>query len=185
MKRIILNFRGGFPALREGFEALGHEVVENQWTPEAAALEGAALCVADFVDCARKVGRTRALKKRLARAGTPLVALNRDAPFNRGVHPTRLAVLAWLKPFDGYASHSMQEARRYSRNTLYCPNAAREALYRVNEAQLEAMRDPARYRWDVSFFGNMDAGRYREHARRAEFLHVLKGKVEEYARIQK
>ena len=94
MKRIILNFRGGFPPLREGFEALGHEVVENQWTPEAAALEGAALCVADFVDCARKVGRTRALKKRLARAGTPLVALNRDAPFNRGVHPMQARVVA-------------------------------------------------------------------------------------------
>ena len=26
MKRIILNFRGGFQGLREGLEALGHEV---------------------------------------------------------------------------------------------------------------------------------------------------------------
>ena len=178
MKKVILNFRGGFPGLREGFEALGREVIENQWAPDASALEGAALCVADFVDCARRVRRTLGLKKRLARSGVPFVALNRDAPFNRGIHSTRLAVMAWLRPFDGYASHSMQSAAKFSARTLYCPNAAREALYHVNEEQLAAMRDPARYRWDVSFFGNLDAARHREHARRAEFLHVLKGRLE-------
>ncbi len=178
MKKIILNFRGGFAGLREGFEALGHEVIENQWLPDETALGDVALCVADFVDCARKLRRTLGLKKRLARARVPLVALNRDAPFNRGVHPTRLAVIAWLKPFDGYASHSMQSAGKFSAKTLYSPNAAREALYCVNEEHLEAMRDPAWYRWDVSFFGNMDARRYREHARRVEFLHVLKGSLE-------
>jgi spore maturation protein CgeB len=178
MKRIILNFRSGFPGLREGFEALGHEVVENQWTPEAAALQGAALCVADFVDCARRLRRTLALKARLARAGVPFVALNRDAPFNRGIHRARLAAVAWLKPFDGYASHSMQSAGRFAARALYCPNAAREALYHADQARLAAMRDPAWYRWDVSFIGNLDARRYREHARRVEFLHVLKGNLE-------
>jgi spore maturation protein CgeB len=178
MATILLNFGSGFAGLREGFEALGHEVVENQWTPDAAALDGAALCVADFVDCARQVRRTLGLKKRLAKARVPLIALNRDAPFNRGVHPTRLAVMAWLKPFDGYASHSMQAAGKFSARTLYCPNAAREALFQVNEEQLKVMRDPAGYRRDLSFFGNMDAKRYHEHARRAEFLHVLKGRLE-------
>jgi spore maturation protein CgeB len=178
MARILLNFGSGFAGLREGFEALGHEVIENQWTPDAAALDGAALCVADFVDCARQVRRTLGLKKRLAKARVPFIALNRDAPFNRGVHPTRLAVMAWLKPFDGYACHSMQAAGKFSVRTLYCPNAAREALFQVNEEQLKVMRDPAGYRWDLSFFGNMDAKRYREHARRAEFLHVLKGRLE-------
>src|SRR5258706_5402188 len=178
MTRIILNFRSGFPGLREGFEMLGHEVIENQWSPDAAALEGVTLCVADFVDCARKVRRTLGLKKRLARAGVPFVALNRDAPFNRGIHPTRLAVMAWLKPFDGYASHSMQAAEKFSARTLYCPNAAREARYHADQAQLAAMREPARYQWDVSFIGNLDATRYREHARRVEFLHVLKGSLE-------
>ena len=178
MKRIILNFRSGFPGLREGFEALGYEVIENQWAPDAAALEGAYLCVADFVDCARKVRRMLGLKKCLAQGRVPFVALNRDAPFNRGIHPTRLAVMAWLKPFDGYASHSMQGAGKFSARTLYCPNAAREKLYRANDDELRAMRDPGRYHWDASFFGNMDARRYREHARRAEFLHVVKGRLE-------
>jgi spore maturation protein CgeB len=178
MTRIILNFRGGFAGLREGFEALGHEVIENLWAPDAASLEGVALCVADFVDSARKVRRTLGLKKRLALARVPFVALNRDAPFNRGIHPTRLTAMAWLRPFDGYASHSMQSAARFSARTLYCPNAAREAMYRADQGRLAAMRDPAHYRWDVSFIGNLDAARYREHARRVEFLHVLKGILE-------
>ncbi len=177
MKRVLLNFRSGFAGLREGFAALGCEVIENQWAPERAALEGMTLCVADFVECARRLRRTLGLRQRLAAARVPLVALNRDAPFNRGVHGARLAAIAWLKPFDAYASHSMQAAERYARRTLYCANAAREGLYHVNEGRLEAMRDPARYRWDVSFFGNLDARRYREHARRVAFLNVLASKL--------
>ena len=178
MKKIILNFGAGFRGLREGFEALGYEVLENQWAPDEPALRGAALCVADFVDCARRVRRTLGLRKRLYHARVPFIALNRDAPFNRGIHPSRPALMAWLRPFDGYASHSMQAAAKFASRTLYCPNAAREALYHADEAQLAAMREPARYRWDVSFIGNMDAARYREHARRVEFLHVLKGSLE-------
>jgi len=177
VKKILLNFRGGFAGLREGFEALGCEVIENQWTPDAAMLDGAALCVADFVDCARRVRRTLGLRRRLGAARIPFVALNRDAPFNRGVHRARLAAMAWLKPFDAYAAHSMQGAGRYADATLYCPNAAREARYHVDDAQLEAMRDPGGYRWDVSFFGNLDAKRYREHARRVEFLGALDVKL--------
>ncbi len=175
--KILLNFRGGFAGLREGFQALGHEVIENQWAPEAAALARAALCVADFVDCARQVRRTLGLKKCLAQSAVPFVALNRDAPFNRGIHPMRLAAMAWLKPFDVYASHSMQAAERYAARTAYCPNAARESLYHATEEQLRAMRDPAQYRWDVSFIGNLDATRYREHARRVDFLNALDAKL--------
>jgi spore maturation protein CgeB len=173
MSHVLMNFRGGFAGLREGFEALGCEVVENQWSPEIAVPGSAALCVADFVDCARDVRRTLALRRRLKRARVPLVALNRDAPFNRGVHPLRLAVLRRLKPFDAYAAHSMQGAGRYARRTLYCPNAARESVYRVSDADLGALRDPARYRWDVSFLGNLDSARFGEHARRVEFLQAL------------
>lgn len=178
MNRVLLNFRGGFAGLREGFEGLGLEVLENRWAPDGAALEGAALCLADFVDCARGLRETAGLRRRLARARVPFVALNRDAPFNRGVHPLRLAVLRRLKPFDAYAAHSMQGAGRYARRTLYCPNAARESVYRVSEAELAALRDPARYRWDVSFLGNLDAARYGEHARRVAFLQSLSAKLE-------
>lgn len=176
MKRVLLNIRS-FAGLREGFAALGFEVLEDQWHPEPAALEGAALCVADFVDGARRLRRTLGLRRQLATARVPFLAWNRDAPFNRGVHPARLAALAWLKPFDAYASHSMQRAERYARRTLYCPNAAREAVFSATAAQLQALRDPSAYRWDVSFFGNLDARRYREHARRVEFLAALEAKL--------
>lgn len=178
MSRVLLNFRAGFAGLREGFEGLGCDVVENRWAPDDAALEGVALCVADFVDCARDVRRTVGLRRRLARARIPFVTLNRDAPFNRGVHPLRLAVLRRLKPFDAYATHSMQSAGRYARRTLYCPNAARESVYRVSDAELTSLRDPARYCWDVSFLGNLDVARFGEHARRVEFLQGLATKLD-------
>ncbi len=177
MPRVLLNFRSRFAGLREGFEALGHEVLENDWTPGPATLEGAALCVADFVDSARRVRRTLGLRNRLARAGVPFLALNRDAPFNRGVHRTRLAVIAWMHPFDGYAAHSLQEAERYARRTLYCPNAAREGIYRAGADELAAMREPSWFRWDVSFVGNLDAARYPEHSRRVDFLRALAGQL--------
>jgi spore maturation protein CgeB len=180
MNRVLLNFRGGFAGLREGFESLGCEVLENRWAPESAALEGAALCVADFVDCARKLRRTAGLRRRLTHARVPFVALNRDAPFNHGVHPARLGALRWFEPFDAYATHSMQGAGRYARRTLYCPNAARESVYRISEAELAALRDPGHYRWDVSFLGNLDAARYGEHARRVAFLQTLSAKLEEF-----
>jgi len=179
MSRVLLNFRGGFAGLREGFESLGCEVLENRWAPESTALEGAELCLADFVDCARALRRTAGLRCRLMRARVPFLALNRDAPFNRGVHPMRLALLRWLGPFDAYATHSMQGAGRYARRTLYCPNAARESVYRVSDAELTALRDPARYRWDVSFLGNLDVARFGEHARRVEFLQALSAKLDE------
>jgi spore maturation protein CgeB len=178
MTGVLLNFRGGFPGLREGFTALGHPVIENQWAPEDGLFAGVALCVADFVDCARELRRTAALRRRLARARVPFVALNRDAPFHRGVHRSRLACLRWLRPFDAYASHSMQDAGRYARRTLYCPNAARETVYRISDAALESLRDPARYRWDVSFLGNLDSRRYREHAPRVGFLQALAARLE-------
>jgi spore maturation protein CgeB len=178
MSRVLMNVRGGFAGLREGFEGLGCEVVENQWSPEHAVLGGAALCVADFVECARDVRRTLALRRRLKRARVPFVALNRDAPFNRGVHPLRLAVLRRLKPFDAYAAHTMQGAGLYARRTLYCPNAARESVYRVSEAGLAALRDPACYHRDVSFLGNLDSARFGEHARRVEFLQALSAQLD-------
>ncbi len=170
--RVLLNFRGGFAGLREGFEALGHEVIEGSWQPE-----GTALCVADFVDCARRLRDTIAHARALRRASVPFLALGRDAPWHRGVHRARLALLAALAPFDGYAAHSMQGAERFARRTLYCPNAARESMFHAAPQDLEAMRDPSSYRWDVSFLGNLDVARYPEHGARASFLRALEDKL--------
>lgn len=166
--RVLLNFRSGFAGLREGFEALGHEVIENQWS-----CANADFCVADFVDCARNLRRTLLHARALRRQSIPFIALNRDAPWHRGVHRTRLALIAALAPFDGYAAHSMQDAQRYARHVTYCPNAAQEGAYHADADVLREMRDPEFFRWDVSFLGNMDVARYPEHRARAEFLRAL------------
>jgi hypothetical protein len=157
--RVLLNFRSGFPGLREGFEALGCEVRENCWTPPAGELGGVVLCVADFVDCARQLRRTLAHSRVLRMAGIPFIGWNRDAPWHRGVHPARLALVSMLAPFDGYAAHSMQDAARFGRRTLYCPNAARESAYHASDEDLAAMRRSEYFEWDASFLGNLDVAR--------------------------
>jgi spore maturation protein CgeB len=167
--RVLLDFRKGFAGLREGFEALGHQVSEDA----EGSLDGVGLCIADLTDSARRIRRTLALKRRLDANGAAFLALDRDAPWHRGVHGARLAMLAWLKPFCGYATHSMQMAGHFAARSLYCPNAARESVYRAAPGEIEGMRDPAWFRWDVSFVGNLDAARYPEHALRAAFVRAL------------
>lgn len=176
--RILLNFRSGFPGLREGFEALGHEVIENLWVPAAPLPADSGLCVADFVDCARHFARTRAHSRQLRRQRVPFIALSRDAPWHRGIHRLRLVLVGVRTPFDGYAAHSMQGAGKFARRTLYCPNAAREGVYHTSDAEIRAMRDPQYHRWDVSFFGNLDVARYPEHRARAEFLRALEARLQ-------
>ncbi len=173
MARVLLSFRSGHPGLREGFEALGHEVIEDA----GGDLAGVRLCVADLTDCARSIRPTLALKRGLDACGAAFVALDRDAPWHRGVRRARLAALAWLAPFDACATHSMQQAGRFAARTVYCPNAARESLFRASPEELRAMRDPAFWAWDVSFAGNLDSGRYPEHARRVEFLRALEARL--------
>jgi spore maturation protein CgeB len=162
--RVLLRFRNRFPGLREGFEALGHEVIEADGPAD--------LCVMDFVDAARRIRETRALRKR-----TPLILWSRDAPWHRGINRRRLFFMRLLRPFDAYAAHSMQGAQAFGPRTLYCANAARESVYNVSTERLAAMRDPAAFQWDVSFVGNLDVQRYPEHARRAAFLAALKDRL--------
>jgi spore maturation protein CgeB len=178
MRRVLLNARSGLAGLREAFASLGYEVIENAWRPGAAELEGTALCIADFVDCARRLRRSLGLARRLRRARVPFIALNRDAPWHRGVHPARLAAIGWLAPFDGYATHSLQDAGRFARRLAYCPNAARESAYHASAAELARMREPSWFRWDVSFIGNLDVARYAEHTPRVQFLQALQQRLQ-------
>ena len=128
MTRVLLNFRGGFAGLREGFEALGCEVIENQWAPERAALDGTALCVADFVDCARRVRRSSGSA---AAARARARAVHR-AQSRRAVQPRRASARA--SPPCACSSPSTPTLRTRCRRpiamrdrVLYCPNAARES----------------------------------------------------------
>ena len=172
--RVVLDFRKGFAGLREGFEALGHEVSEDA----EGSLEDVRLCIADLTDSARRLRRTLAIGRRLRAQHAVFVALDRDAPWHRGVHRTRLALLSGVKPFAACATHSMQSAGRFAPQTAYCPNAARENRFHASKEEIEAMRDPAYYRWDVSFAGNLDAARYPEHAARVKFLEALEVRLQ-------
>jgi spore maturation protein CgeB len=56
---------------------------------------------------------------------------------------------------------------------IYHPNAVWTRHFNLHGASLEAMRDPAYYELDVSFLGNLNGKRYREHAERERFFAVL------------
>ena len=56
---------------------------------------------------------------------------------------------------------------------LYLANAADTVRYHLRGATLEALRDPAGYECDVSFFGAMDGARYKEMRARQDFFDAL------------
>lgn len=175
--RAILNFRRGFPALAEALTALGVTVVENDWTPDTAPGDDIAACLVDFYEAVRAPWRSFGLHRRIRRLGAPLVALDRDAPWHKGVRARRLRLARWLPLFDVYAAHSLQGATGFAPAQVYFPNAAWPRMYGLGSVTLAQLRDPSRYTWDVSFVGNIDAARYREHAGRVRFLAELEKRL--------
>ncbi len=175
--KIALNFRKGFPALKEGFQSAGAEIVENAW--DAAALEGVDACVMELYDGVRRPWRSLRLKAALRRNGAPLVGIDRDAPWHKGVRRARLWLFDALGVLDIYATHALQNLRPFAPRVIYLPNAAWTGRYHLAGASLQAMRSRDWHRYDVSFFGNLDAVRYREHRPRVEFLAELERRLAE------
>ncbi|BCB28698.1 hypothetical protein SKTS_35840 [Sulfurimicrobium lacus] len=171
--KLLLNFTAGLQAQKEGFEAIGCTFAENLWQPGRSDLENCTACIIDLYEGIRHPFRTLGLKFRLRRHGIPLIAIDRDAPWYRGVRPRRLWLFKALGLLDIYASHSLQNADRFAPIALYLPNAARTNVYNLAGRSLSELRQPAAYRYDVSFIGNLNAIRYREHRKRAEFLEEL------------
>jgi spore maturation protein CgeB len=169
--KVALNFRKGFPALLEGFQALGCEVVENAWS--SAALQGVDACIIELYDGVRQPWTMWRLKNALRRGNVPLIALDRDAPWHKGVRSRKLWLFDRLGLLDIYATHALQNSRPFAPNVIYLPNAAWTGRYGLGEVTLEDMRQPGWYRHDVSFLGNLDAARYPEHRKRADFLSQL------------
>jgi spore maturation protein CgeB len=170
---VILNFRKGFAPLRDGFESLGFEVVENQWPPREADWARARLCLVNLYEAARQPLRAALLKRSAARRRVPVIALDRDAPWHMGLRRRRLLFLQFLKPFDVYATHTLQPTYEFAPVKIYNPNAAWLRRFNLLGQTLEAMRDPGFYTIDVSFLGNMNGRRYREHAAREAFFAEL------------
>jgi spore maturation protein CgeB len=158
-------------------EAAGCTLVWNEWAPDHATLSSIDACVVNFNEAVRHPLALWILKRRLPQ-GVPVVGIDRDAPWQMGFRKRRLRLLAWLRILDIYASHTLQPLKfRFAPVTLYLANAAYTREYNLGNATLGALRDPAQYQYDVSFVGNMDGTRYKEHAKRAEFMAELEGKL--------
>jgi spore maturation protein CgeB len=163
--------------LTHGLETAGCRLSRNQWHADRAMLASIDACVVNFNEAVRRPFTLWALKRRLPRH-VPVVGIDRDAPWQMGFRRRRLWLLAALRLLDIYASHTLQPLRyRYAPQTLYLPNAADTREYHLGTTSVEALRDPARYRYDVSFVGNMNAARFKEHAERAEFMAALEPRL--------
>ena len=175
---VILNYRKGFPPLKEAFELIGYRVMENAWAPAPDLLAKCEACVVNLYDAIRNPWSTLALGRRLKPAGVPLIGLDRDAPWHMGMRWRRLALFRLLRPLDIYASHTLQPTWHFAPLKIYSANAVWVRHYNLHGHTLEEMRDPAFYEYDVSFLGNMDGERYKEHAERARFFAELRPRLD-------
>ncbi len=171
--QLIFNFRKGFAPLKEGLEAHGCRVLDNVWEPDEAQLKETDACIINFYEGVRQPWRTWQLKARLKRHGIPLVGIDRDAPWHLGVRRRRLWLFSLLRLLDIYATHTLQPTLSFAPETIYQANAAWTRHYHLHGTTLEEMRCPDFFRYDVSFVGNLDGKRYREHLARAEFFAEL------------
>lgn len=175
--RLIFNFKKGFSSLREGLDARGCEVLDNLWEPSDAQLANIDACIVNFYEGVRQPLRTWRLKSRLKKLGIPLIGIDRDAPWHMGIRRRRLWLFSILRPLDIYATHTLQPTMNFAPQTLYQANAAWTRHYHLHGVTLEEMRRPEFFRHDVSFVGNLDGRRYREHQARAEFFAELERRL--------
>ena len=159
-------------------EALGVEVVRGAWRPEAALLERIGACFVSFYDCLKRPLEVWRLKRTLARRDIPLVVWNRDSPGYLNKAPWRLALLERAKLIDLYASHALGDGRRFAHTQLLLHNAAQTDDYNLGGLHLADLDAPARYRYDVGFFGTLAGERYKEYQARAEFFAALARRLE-------
>lgn len=170
---IILNYKKGFAPLKDAFENFGFRVVEDVWVLDERLARQTMLCVANLYEAARQPFRTLRFRRQLKRHTIPFLALDRDAPWHMGLLHRRLWLLQLLKPFDIYATHTMQPTFEFAPVKIYSPNAAWVRNFNLHGHTLEEMRDPNFYEIDVSFMGNMNGARFKEHAERERFFTAL------------
>ena len=174
---VLFNFRKGFDPLREAFEELGLRVRLNIWEPDRATLRCCRVCLLNLYEGIRNPMRTLALRRRLDHAHVPLVGIDRDAPWHMGIRRRRLWLFALLKPLDIYATHTMQPTWEFAPRKLYNPNAVWSRHFNLHGRTLEQMRSRDFFQYDVSFVGNLDGKRYKEHAERQRFLMALEERL--------
>ncbi len=177
--RLLLNYPKGNPRLHEAFEALGHEVFVNCYSVEEMASRGIACVLFEFKQIYKHRWDHLRLLRKLRGEGIATATWNRDAPWHAGVRGWEVAVLLRTGWLDLYATHSLQGTERARSRVLYLPNAAWTRHYHLGDATLEGLRDERSYEVDVSFLGNLDASRFREHGERVRFLEQLGKRLRE------
>ena len=157
-----------------GFEACGIETIpfdKNILREKNRKVIGCFVC---FYESLRHPLRAWLHHRYLGRMSIPVVTWNRDAPHYLNRAAWRLDLLDRARLLDIYATHTLIDDRRsFADATLYLPNAADTARYRLQDRTLAQLRDPAAYEWDVSFFGAMNGVRYKEMRPREEFFAAL------------
>lgn len=177
--QILLNYPRGNPRLQEAFEALGHRVSANCYAAEEIASRGIVFVLFDFKQMFKTRWSHLRLLRQLRRAGIVTATWNRDAPWHVGVRGWEVAGLLRAGLLDLYATHSLQATERARTTVLYLPNAAWMSHYHLGDATLEVLREDHAYEVDVSFLGNLDAARFREHTGRVRFLERLGKRLRE------
>ena len=176
MSTFIVNYRN-FTPIVEGLRACGYTVIENVWDPSEEDLRdchGYLICMYNGI---KRPLRFLRLHSRLQRHGIPLIAWDRDGQWHKGAKAWRLWLLKNVRFLDIYATHTLQDSDRFAPVVMYLPNAAWTRVYHLAGVMLEQLRDPTRYRYDVSFFGRLDAAKYPEMRERAAFFSELEQRL--------
>lgn len=173
-KLIILNHGGLNHNLVSELQRPGVEIVKENWEPSAALLNRTLVCIIWFYEGLRSPLRVWRLSRLLRKHGVPLLAWNQDAPHYINRAPWRLDFYNFGRILDLYATHTLIDSRRsFADTVLYLPNAADISSYNLRGPEslvLPRLRNDDQYAYDVSFFGAMDASRYKELRPRHAFL---------------
>ena len=174
--RVLTDLSGDEPLLR-AFRSIGGEVDRVGPSQKIDIGRPFALYFVDlFGPLSKHPLRFLTMKKRLEAQAIPVIAWNRDAPWNCAIKPWRKP---WIRPLglvDIYLAHSLQGASDFAARWHYFPNAAETDTYHLNGATLEALRDPRRYRVDVGFYGSLSRS-YARVGTRIAFMTALKTRL--------
>ena len=164
------------PALRRELAARGLTLRESRRWQDAERSEPQRILGAYtwFYEGLRHPLAIWGMHRFLRHQGIPLFVWNQDAPHYLNRASWRLDWLDRARLYDIYATHTLIDSQRdFADSVLYLPNAADISRYHLHDATLAGLRDPARYEYDVSFFGAMDGSRYKEMRSRQEFFAAL------------
>ncbi len=175
---VLFGLNAQSEMFHDAFQSLGYEVANVGEQPTHEQLAKAAFCFTYVYNGVRAPWPALKLKRRIKRAGVPLIGIDRDGPWHMGRLVRQLRLFAWLKVLDIYAPHTLQPTYRFAPRVIYNANAVWVKNFNLHGRTLEEMRDPAFFRWDVSFVGNMQGERFKEHAERQRFFTALKPRLE-------